>query len=403
MSSWTQGPFGKTPSYEGVRLTEDALQEFEGEQIVLSLPLAEIRRARLEHGTAAERPTVQLALGIVLLFGGGWAAWRVGGLLLADEGSLVVLGAAVCVGVAGLAVLASGWRRRFYLLIEMGADRRKLVFGRYAQPKGLALFLERLKRNGLQLELPADFTARSRFVKSSSTIPGLRTLHRTVDASGISSFSVSARDDSIFALLTSPLVEWLEQYLAGGAQVRDRDTLLCGMQLFLAEVNAGHLTLLAPGKQPEEWSQDLTWPLLVGLRQRFIAQSFDLPLDPPDPKLLVSVEETLGRGPVLMNRMTRDDEMLAVGHSGWCIWSLDGKSEQRSSETPETVHVSILDLASFRPDLLEWLALPSGFSVLEGDQLKVMRDDVELSASKGSYVHAKQHGITLPAHLGGSA
>lgn len=400
MHTWTKGPFGEDPCYAGLRLRAGKLEELDDEQVRVGIPMGQVKHLRLEHGIAAERPTIQLVLGGAMMLAGLWGAaafWR----LPMGRRSVFVLAATLCLAAVGLAVALTGRRRCFYLALDLGSDRRKLPFAATAEPRGLSIFIAQLeKRTGVQIAVPADFAARSRFA---TTLPeGLRTISRQVRGRAVRSFSLSARDDSLFDVLVEPLATWLASYLEDGAEVRDRQAIQFGTQLLLTELDGEYLRVLASAGAPDAWSVDLRDQLLASYRQREVARSFGIDPSPPSPFALVSVEVAAAAGgPVVLHRLEPAD--LSVGeHSGWYVAAL--RERGSDGEEPPTLHPNVLDLAELRPELDEYLALPPGFSVVVDPRgVEVKRGDETLAPAPGSYLHAKQQGLTLPGHLTGSA
>lgn len=401
MQTWADGLWSEAPSYAGVRLREGNLEEVDAQHVLVSVPVEQIQRLRLEHGIAAERPHVQLALGGAMLAAGAWGALASGHALLQGQRGVSLVLAATFVAGLGLALLLTRRRRTFYLLAELASDRRKLSFGAAAEPRALSIFLAQLqKRSGLSVYVPTELRARSRF--ATGEVPaGLRSIIREVSGRGVRSFTLCGRDDSLFTVLVEPLADWLASYLEGGADVRDRQTIQLGSQLFLVELNDAQLTLLAPAGGPEQWQVDLTSELLTAYRQRELVASFGVESAPPSPLALVSIEEEAARGgAVVLHRLAPDADAAKLNHSGWYVAAL---RERDAADEPPTLHVTVRDVAELRPDLMEFLALsPLSSVVLQASGFEVQQGDVTLTPAPESYAHAKQHGVELPEHLKGS-
>lgn len=402
VANWSNVPFGSQASYCGVRLNNGVVEEHDDERSLVQVPIDDTTRLILEHGQPAERPILQAFAGFAItaagLFGGGG---QLRTLALSDEFSPILMIAAVCVLGLGIWMLSQLTRKRWYLR-SASPPRRKLIFDSSANEQGLSIFLTALKKGNLShVELPGDFLTASRFCSHASLhSPALTQVRHSVSSANLKSFSFRVQDKLTF--LAQPLTEWLQSYLKQGVQIQDRDTLTYGIFILMAEVTDGELTLLAPTADPTQWEEDLT-PILLGTaRQRFVAESLspEPELDLPRIDKLVGIAASAVEGPVFMARQAPDPDI--PDHSGWFVWSVaDNDTDERDRAM---VHVPLAELIAIRPDLTEFLALPTDYSVgFVGETPQVLLGESELEPLDGSYLHAKINGVEVPLAWQGTA
>lgn len=349
METWTRGPLSDSPSYSGLRLHEQTFEEGCDGHVAVNVPACEVRAATLSHGLAAERPVVQLCVGLILVSFSAWGAISWSGIGGRDR-FLPGAAAASCLLLAGVWLLGSLLRRRYFLALSTSAGVRKLVFDENAEPRG--------------------------------------------------SLSFWVRDD-VLEELPETFAQWLCEHITSGNAIEDRQTIQYGTFILLTEVRERNLTVLAPGAGPDEWSPDLSRCLEVALLQRYVADSYGLAPEPPSALQLVSVDPEAEVGPVLMARVEPEPQ---TNHSGWCIWAAGGDLIRQRGEREGLLHLALGDFFLFRPDLLEYLALPYGVQAdVVGTTPRVHSGETELLPEPGSYLHARLNGVTPPPSHSGSA
>jgi hypothetical protein len=129
----------------GIRFSEETLDEMDEDRAVVRIPHAEIVRLTLRHGVASERTILLLLvaaglIGFTLLLAFRLVQWFLYGGVAYD-----VHFALLFLGPAGAWLLYFAFRKRFYLLVEIGRESRKLAFERSATRRAVEDFVERLQ------------------------------------------------------------------------------------------------------------------------------------------------------------------------------------------------------------------------------------------------------------------
>jgi len=124
-----------------VEITEFSISEFEGKQLMLSLPRDHISSISLQRGISAERPIVEVAIGILFILAGFyifwsffWSIWKS---ILLEPGSTPSPNTAAAkfsiLGLlfvpVGVLMLKKALKRRFFLSVETkNKGCRKVIF-----------------------------------------------------------------------------------------------------------------------------------------------------------------------------------------------------------------------------------------------------------------------------------
>ncbi|HEX4954816.1 MAG TPA: hypothetical protein VF017_15610 [Thermoanaerobaculia bacterium] len=118
-----------TTDFQGVRIDDQVVASVKGGQTTFALPREKVRDVRLRFGFQAERPLLQLLLGLLLA--------AVGALQIPGAYEFVVHGGTIYLDVMvfllllvplGAWLMAHGLRRGFYLFVEVPNDRFKIPF-----------------------------------------------------------------------------------------------------------------------------------------------------------------------------------------------------------------------------------------------------------------------------------
>jgi len=116
-----------------VRLGESGASEMDGERPLVHIPRAEIERIESRYGTGAERPSVMLVLGIVLVAIAVIPILALVGVFTRGGTYYVEWIAAVACVIPGVWLIDLSLRKRWLLIVVMKRGRRKLLF-----PKGVS-------------------------------------------------------------------------------------------------------------------------------------------------------------------------------------------------------------------------------------------------------------------------
>jgi hypothetical protein len=127
----------------GIRLTENSLDELDGDRPAVSIQRTDIIQVSLAYGVASERTVATASLGIAIL---AFFVLKVrslfdwfthGGLAYYEEFVLLLP------GPLGGALLYLAFRRRYYLRVQLAdGSARKLVFDKHATRRSIEAFLD---------------------------------------------------------------------------------------------------------------------------------------------------------------------------------------------------------------------------------------------------------------------
>jgi hypothetical protein len=196
-----------------------------------------------------------------------------------------------------------------------------------------------------------------------------------------------------------PLVSYLEESVANGTKFLPGQTVLFGFQILEVKKDGETLTLYAPkeGRMPIEYVPDIGPACLATVRQRYVADSFDVgdELDFPNPL----------RPTFICSRAGRADETAFIreepgedSETGWFAMCADDDHDHNDPKEIECI--SAWELACRLPPFNLFLGMPVGTMIVFGDDgvHAVLREGAPLLIVPGSFVDAlrKEHGWPLP-------
>lgn len=208
-------------------------------------------------------------------------------------------------------------------------------------------------------------------------------IRRSVSSKELDSFSLtSAAPD----FLKEWFINWLVEYIDGGASIRDEQTLDCGFVTLKCQVRDRHLTLLAPDfhSMPIQWKEDLTHALGTLSAHKYVPQS--LGMEPHMPTLMQTaiIGAKFNEHPFFMHHcescsdVNPNDSGWFIGHNGPTVDNNDPASLKL---------MSLYEVVLKAPDILVFLSLPIGCIVLfTGDRPVLAKDDEELEIPPDSYL-----------------
>ncbi|WP_157687118.1 immunity protein Imm33 domain-containing protein [Burkholderia lata] len=184
------------------------------------------------------------------------------------------------------------------------------------------------------------------------------------------------------------LLQFLEQSVAGGERFRAGETLQIGWMVTMLEAaEEGALRIMEPDMRaiPIEFIDSVDSTLKHLRNQRDMAASVAPAQEPDFPSLLQSAVvhvDYKGAGSVLLTRYPARET-----DSGWTL--TDPDDEAGSQDPSRYVKISLYQLGVNRPDLIQFLALPSGLQVVvAGSTIRVMDAGGEIQPAPGSYLDA---------------
>lgn len=395
--------------YSGVRFTAQFVEEVAGRRAVLRIPLNSVQELELRYGYAAERPVLRGIMGLVLGVVGLLATWSTLR-TWANHHALSIVGLALSLlFVPGAWLLIALTSKRVYLAVKSKREVRKLVFSNDPTRVGLSSFVRAVRRvTGVHIK-----THRSIELVSHAPAEGARPApviivddpeHRDASRTGTTSalelvVLKSRRRDiqdyrfrvykDLIDIVVPPFAEWLRRHLdeggsaSQGSKVRDGDTLQYGWFDLRLRLRERHLSLLGPDlSRLLEWTEDLSVLLHASLMHRVVPESYGLRPDTPRMHDVAAVQVSDFDAPLYL---TRADPLSSIPkHSGWMVG-------QQGLEPADSFEVlSLYELASRRPALLDYLSLPAPIHVgFVGDRPRLAREDVELQPVPGSLLEAR--------------
>jgi hypothetical protein len=122
-----------------VRISEKGLSEYNGNKRIVFIPKEQVQLIEIKFGSHAERPVIQLILGLCL------GALGLAGLDLAINGGVRGLYwglGFMGFGAIGVLCLYEAIKRGYYLCVTCSKDTRKLVFKGITQREDLSGFIK---------------------------------------------------------------------------------------------------------------------------------------------------------------------------------------------------------------------------------------------------------------------
>ncbi|VWD39003.1 hypothetical protein BLA50215_05237 [Burkholderia lata] len=215
-------------------------------------------------------------------------------------------------------------------------------------------------------------------------------VHRTIHCKRFDhpEFQIQVSDRTIPAVDIGWLLRFLEQSVAGGERFRAGETLQIGWMVTMLESGADDvLRIMEPDMRaiPIEFIDSVDSTLKHLRNQKDMAASVAPAQEPDFPSLRQSAVVHVNfksAGSVLLTRYPARET-----DSGWTLTDLD--DEAGSRDPSRYVKISLYQLGVNRPDLIQFLALPSGLQVfVAGSTIRVMDPGGEIQPAPGSYLEA---------------
>jgi UDP-N-acetylmuramyl pentapeptide phosphotransferase/UDP-N-acetylglucosamine-1-phosphate transferase len=126
-------------AYLNLKASEKGLSEFNKASLVVFIPKKQIEAVEVKFGSRAERPMLQVILGITLVALGAAGSWMAvnGGL----RGMYWGLGCLMFGGI-GLICLNEALRKGYYLRVTCSNETRKLIFRGRIEQASLSNFVQ---------------------------------------------------------------------------------------------------------------------------------------------------------------------------------------------------------------------------------------------------------------------
>jgi hypothetical protein len=189
----------------------------------------------------------------------------------------------------------------------------------------------------------------------------------------LSAFSFQV-EDQLPDFLCAWLSDWLKEYIEGGAQFRDGQTLQFGYWPLMCKVANNQLRLHGPDSEsmPIRWQDDLSNALRSMMVYRYVPESYGFEMDVPRATETATVGRHFDKLPMIMNRLSRVDNGV---DSGWFFGSLrdDVDNEDRTQLSVMSLHEATLRA----PWIRDYLSMPENTQVVFEDDTPVVLEDYE--------------------------
>lgn len=200
---------------------------------------------------------------------------------------------------------------------------------------------------------------------------------------GLRAFSFQV-EEQLPDFLCAWLSDWLKEYIEGGAQFRDGQTVQFGYWLLMCKVTDEHLRLLGPDMEsmPIRWKDDVSGALRAMMAHKYVPESYGFEMDVPRVTETATVGKDFDKFPMLMNRMSRLENGV---DSGWFFGSC---REDVDNNDPGQLSVMSLHEATLRaPWIREFLSMPENTQVVfEGDAPVVLKNYEQVDPLPDSYM-----------------
>lgn len=207
-------------------------------------------------------------------------------------------------------------------------------------------------------------------------------VRRSVSSKELDSFSFTATAPDF---LCDWFSTWLEDYINGGAAIRNDQTIAYGFVTLKCRVRDRHLTLLAPhfDKMPIQWIEDLGRAFEIMSAHKYIPESLGFQPDVPTLSRTAIVGERFNELPCFMHHCEPVDNN--PNDSGWFFGR---HANDVDNNDPSSLKLmSLYEVALHAPDTLQFLSLPVGCIVLfTGNRPVIAKDDEELEVPPESYL-----------------
>jgi hypothetical protein len=184
------------------------------------------------------------------------------------------------------------------------------------------------------------------------------------------------------------LAEFIDARIQGGATYEDGHLIQCSWSWFKIEEKNAERTVLAPqtGCMPMRFEEDCSAALNLVLTQRYICDSFELPINPCNARqTALLVKDLENCRTVFMNRLGPEDGLS----SGWYFSSPDTQLDPNDPDSMELA--SLWELTCRFPVSADFFLLPTNWQVVFESSPVVLQDYSPVRAKSGSY-YAEKYG-----------
>lgn len=181
----------------------------------------------------------------------------------------------------------------------------------------------------------------------------------------------------------------LENYLrnrqAAGAKFQDGELIRFGWFYFRILNTDNGLTLYGPDLKnfPLQWQEDLSMSLNLALVQKYVTESYGLPIEECDLNMTAVVSKSIDtRTDFFLNRLGPAKDK----NSGWYVGFVEDPLDMNESSNFKMM--SLYELSLQVPDAIKFWFLPTNTQVLlTGKALEVLSDFNVIQPKQGTYMH----------------
>ena len=210
----------------------------------------------------------------------------------------------------------------------------------------------------------------------------MKKFERKLNCETLSSFSFQT-DEQASDFVLDWFCDWLENYIAGGAEIQDGQTLQIGYVLLQCNVDSKTLTLKSPTfeSMPIEWSPNLGPTFQILGWHKYIPESFSFVPDIPTLSQTAIVGQQFNEYPMFGNRL----ESTSPNDSGWFFGSMLDSVD--NNDPDQLTLMSLYEAMLTIPHIIPYLSMPQDCQIMFSSKTPELLQNYEpLEIEPGSMV-----------------
>ena len=216
----------------------------------------------------------------------------------------------------------------------------------------------------------------------------MKTFERTLQSKMLDAFSFQT-DDETADVVVDWFGRWLENYISGGAEIQDGQTLQVGYTIVRCSVDSRMLHLESPtfDSMPIAWNANMGPALQIIGWHKFIPESFSLTPDMPTLRQTAIVGQHFNEYPMFGSRL----EATNANDSGWFFGSMLDTVDNNDPDQLSTM--SLYEAMLSVPQMVPYLSMPENCQIMFSSKTPEIRQDGRLLDVKpGSMVEMLYNG-----------
>ena len=210
----------------------------------------------------------------------------------------------------------------------------------------------------------------------------MKTVAGKLNGESLDSFSFQT-DEQPADFVVDWFCNWLENYITGGAEIQDGQTLQIGYTLVKCNVDSKTLRLESPTFQsiPIEWSANMGPAFQILGWHKYIPESFSFVPDIPTLSQTAIVGQKFNEYPMFGNRL----EPTNPTDSGWFFGSMLDSVD--NNDPDQLTHMSLYEAMLKIPHSLPYLSMPQNCQIMFSSQTpEILKNYEPLEIEPGSMV-----------------